>query len=205
MGRDSVAGSPTLQVIIQADDRAREARNSNEAYEDVAGWTSRCTRPPLRTQLRPPKRSPPEMARAGQACRSIAGCPAKRSLSASISLAAVYAARSVLQKRHLIATALMVSPQTGQALVSPSIDSILSGQNDNPAFRRSKVDLYVGYAGSMSALSSAGDSAFLRLWRSLIVLRRCAHGLEHAAGVMAAAHGHFTAAADLEDAAYRLR
>src|ERR1700692_2492774 len=48
----------------------------------------------------------------------MAGCPLKRGFSTSASRDAANAVRSVLQKRHLIAAALMVSPQTGQALVS---------------------------------------------------------------------------------------
>src|SRR6202167_6595839 len=47
-----------------------------------------------------------------------AGRPANRGFSTSSSCAAANAARSVLQNRHLIATALMVSPHTGHALVS---------------------------------------------------------------------------------------
>src|ERR1017187_4545895 len=50
-----------------------------------------------------------------------AGWPLKRSFSDSASLVAANAERSVLQKRHLSATALMVSPQTGQGLVSSSM------------------------------------------------------------------------------------
>src|SRR5450759_3389331 len=50
-----------------------------------------------------------------------AGWPAYRSFSTSASLVAAKALRSVLQKRHLMATALMASPHTGQGLVSTSM------------------------------------------------------------------------------------
>src|ERR1700678_505729 len=49
------------------------------------------------------------------------GYPENKSFSVSRSFVAANAARSVLQKRHLRATALMVSPQTGQAFSSPSM------------------------------------------------------------------------------------
>src|ERR1022692_563335 len=48
----------------------------------------------------------------------IAGCPLKSGFSTSASRDAANETRSVLQKRHLIAAALIVSPQTGQTLVS---------------------------------------------------------------------------------------
>src|ERR1700694_2928966 len=48
----------------------------------------------------------------------MAGCPLKSGFSTSASRDAAKATRSVLQKRHLIAAALIVSPQTGQILVS---------------------------------------------------------------------------------------
>src|SRR6266550_4531132 len=56
----------------------------------------------------------------------IAGCPLKRGFSASASRDAANATRSVLQKRHLIAAALIVSPQTGQILVSSFIGALLA-------------------------------------------------------------------------------
>src|SRR6202158_3548914 len=56
----------------------------------------------------------------------IAGCPLKRGFSTSASRDTANAARSVLQKRHLIAAALIVSPQTGQILVSSFIGALLA-------------------------------------------------------------------------------
>src|ERR1035437_3479085 len=50
-----------------------------------------------------------------------AGWPLNKSFSTSASLVAAKAPRSVLQKRHLMATALMASPHTGQGLVSASM------------------------------------------------------------------------------------
>src|SRR5215510_121708 len=47
-----------------------------------------------------------------------AGLPANNSRSTSASFALSYSLRSVLQKRHLIAAALIVSPQTGHGLLS---------------------------------------------------------------------------------------
>src|SRR5580698_7436492 len=63
----------------------------------------------------------------------MAGWPLNRSFSVSASLAAAKADRSVLQKRHLSATALMVSPQTGQGLVSSSM------MNQVYTFRRGRM------------------------------------------------------------------
>src|ERR1700719_4925557 len=57
----------------------------------------------------------------------IAGCPLKRGFSTSASRDAANATRSELQKRHLIAAALIVSPQTGQILVSSFIGALLAG------------------------------------------------------------------------------
>src|SRR6266851_8061709 len=56
----------------------------------------------------------------------IAGCPLKRGFSSSASRDAANATRSVLQKRHLIAAALIVSPQTGQILLSSFIGALLA-------------------------------------------------------------------------------
>src|SRR6186713_1010035 len=47
-----------------------------------------------------------------------AGWPSNSTFSTSASRAAVNASRSVLQKRHLMAAALMVSPQTGHCFAS---------------------------------------------------------------------------------------
>src|SRR5436190_18946904 len=55
------------------------------------------------------------------ALKMIAGCPLNSGFSISASRVAANATRSVLQKRHLIAAALMVSPQTGQTLFSSFI------------------------------------------------------------------------------------
>src|SRR5260370_22465173 len=55
-----------------------------------------------------------------------AGCPLKRGFSTSESRDAANATRSVLQKRHLIAAALIVWPQTGQILVSSFIGALLA-------------------------------------------------------------------------------
>src|SRR6266566_8629695 len=55
-----------------------------------------------------------------------AGCPLKSGFSSSASRDAANATRSVLQKRHLIAAALIVSPQTGQILVSSFIGALLA-------------------------------------------------------------------------------
>src|SRR5450432_3305740 len=51
----------------------------------------------------------------------MAGRPLKSGFSTSASRDAANAARSLLQKRHLIADALIVSPQTGQILLSSLI------------------------------------------------------------------------------------
>src|SRR6202035_1096794 len=51
----------------------------------------------------------------------MAGWPKNKSFSASRSFFAANACRSVLQKRHFRATALIVSPQTGQARLSASM------------------------------------------------------------------------------------
>src|ERR1700688_4653431 len=59
----------------------------------------------------------------------IAGCPPKRGFSTSASRDAANATRSVLQKRHLIAAALIVSPQTGQILVSSFIGALPADLN----------------------------------------------------------------------------
>src|SRR5882757_2331347 len=56
-----------------------------------------------------------------QALWMTAGWPMNNGFSTSVSLSAAKAARSVLQKRHLMAAALIVSPQTGQALPSSLI------------------------------------------------------------------------------------
>src|SRR5436190_23392027 len=51
----------------------------------------------------------------------MAGWPAHNSCSTSACRAASNAARSVLQKRHLSAAALMISPHTGHGLLSMAI------------------------------------------------------------------------------------
>src|SRR4030095_5946799 len=50
-----------------------------------------------------------------------AGWPAKRGFSTSASRAALNASRAVLQKRHWIAAALIVSAHTGHCFVSSAI------------------------------------------------------------------------------------
>src|ERR1017187_8657579 len=50
-----------------------------------------------------------------------AGCPANRSFSVSASFVAANVDRLVLQRWHLSATDLIVSPHTGQGLVSASM------------------------------------------------------------------------------------
>jgi hypothetical protein len=64
----------------------------------------------------------------GQSGNDEEGYKLARSLSVSRAFVPASAARSVLQNLHLMATALMVSPQTGQALVSSSIDRSFHGR-----------------------------------------------------------------------------
>src|SRR6266849_166123 len=78
----------------------------------------------------------------------IAGCPLKRGFSSSASRDAANATRSVLQKRHLIAAALIVSPQTGQILVSSFIGALL-------ADLRRWVRLHVFLAAAATTLISS--------------------------------------------------
>src|SRR5216683_1129799 len=56
-----------------------------------------------------------------QALWMTAGWPMNSGFSTSVSRCAAKVARSVLQKRHLMAAALIISPQTGQTLVSSFI------------------------------------------------------------------------------------
>src|ERR1700687_4737427 len=80
----------------------------------------------------------------------IAGCPLKRGFSTSASRDAAKATRSVLQKRHLIAAALIVSPQTGQILVSSFIGTLLADPSPQSPTSRffcrggDHVDQFVG-------------------------------------------------------------
>src|SRR6266403_582170 len=78
----------------------------------------------------------------------IAGCPLKRGFSASASRDAANATRSVLQKRHLIAAALIVSPQTGQILVSSFIGALLADP---------RVRLHFFFAAAATTLMSSLD------------------------------------------------
>src|SRR6266568_7770268 len=79
-----------------------------------------------------------------------AGCPLKSGFSVSASRDAAKATRSVLQKRHLIAAALIVSPQTGQILVSSFMGTFRAALRPLPGASRffcrgrDHVDQFVG-------------------------------------------------------------
>src|SRR5580693_1844285 len=70
---------------------------------------------------------------------TIAGWPENRSFSVSRDLVAANAVRSVLQNLHLMATALMISPQTGHAFESSSIDRSFQGRIITQSYAASRA------------------------------------------------------------------